>query len=138
MERKFYDEGKLNRDRRVAEYVELNGVNFQYGKDYVSKAVELLTRICGHRNLRVGPNSGGSPFLPISQCEDERVLAVARREHETAVERLEEYQKGERVFEGKPKEGVRKKSAPESTQLEMDLLGVGLVDRSNDAYLHGR
>lgn len=99
---KHYTPRQHQQDLRIVKDVDGQEINlYDYFEDADRK--RTILRGIGYRGLRVASNGSGEPFIPLENCNDERVSAVLIERYDTAKRRLNEYNAGERIFR-KPKE----------------------------------
>ena len=88
-----YTERQREKDLRITKYVESYRIDLNNPYDNIEEKMNLLEKICGWKNLRVGANGLGNAFLPIRKCKDGRITSVAKKVYGDAKKRLIKYKK---------------------------------------------
>jgi hypothetical protein len=95
-----YSIAQYERDRAILQYAKIKRLDFKKSEYQTSEEIGLITEILGHDSLTVGP---GNASAPIKECKPKRIHEVARDAYETAVKRMQEYERGEReIINGTP------------------------------------
>ncbi|MDO8467979.1 MAG: hypothetical protein Q7S56_03485 [Nanoarchaeota archaeon] len=93
-----YTREEYDKDRRIVDFVEHRGIDFDNCYEDVDLKRDLIKHVVGKKNLRVGSNRENIPFVPIDDCEASRIHKAAFNYYNTALKRMGEYGRGERVL----------------------------------------
>lgn len=95
-----YSISQYERDRAVLQYAKIKRLDFKKSEYQTSEEIGLITEILGHDRLTIGP---GNASAPIRECKPSRIHDVAKGAYETAIKRIQEYERGEReIINGTP------------------------------------
>lgn len=141
-----YPKEDYDRDRRIVDFVERQGIDFSNTYEDVDLKRDLLKKVVGLKNLRSGKDSSRTPYSPVDDCGDAQVAEVALKYYDTALKRLEEYRLGERVLRDvtiKNKKDLTSRlpvmasSAVQNSNTEQLVLNLGMSGYANEEFYTG-